>query len=443
MDFTSNTEEDRNTMLKDIGIENIPELFKDIPPQLLLQENLRIPKGLSELELKELLKKISEKNRINFSYFLGAGSYKHFIPSIVNHIISRSEFYTAYTPYQPEISQGLLQSIYEYQTMICNLTEMDVANASMYDGASALAESCIMASNIKKKNQILLSTTIHPNYREVVKTYCKAYNLNLIEINYENGITNINELKEKISENTAAVLIQNPNFFGSIENLKKIEKITHQNNALLNICITELISLGILNSPGYFNVDIVIGEGQSLGSPLNFGGPYLGIIAAKKEYVRQLPGRIVGSTIDKEGNKGYILTLQAREQHIRREKATSNICSNHALNALAAAVYLASLGKNGLKTLSKICLQKAHYLAEELSKSGIKLKFTSPFYNEFVVKVNNAKKINEELLKEGIIGGLEIEKYYPNLNNCLLFCVTELNTREDIDRLVEVIKNIG
>jgi glycine dehydrogenase subunit 1 len=440
MDFIPNTEEDRNSMLKDIGIEKISELFKDIPPQLLLQENLRIPKGLSEPELKELLKKISEKNRINFSYFLGAGAYKHFIPSIVNHIISRSEFYTAYTPYQPEISQGLLQAIYEYQTMICNLTGMDVANASMYDGASALAESCIMAANIKKKDQILISKTINPHYREVVKTYCKAYNLDLIEINYENGITNISELKEKISENTAAVLIQNPNFFGSIENLREIEKITHQNNALLNICITEPISLGILKSPGFFKADIVIGEGQSLGNPINFGGPYLGIIVTKKEYVRQLPGRIVGSTIDKEGNKGYILTLQAREQHIRREKATSNICSNHALNALAAAAYLASLGKNGLKKVSEICLQKAHYLADELTKNGIELKFNSPFYNEFVVKVNNAKKVNEELLKEEIIGGLEIEKYYPELDNCLLFCVTELNTRDDIDRLIEVVK---
>jgi len=440
MDFIPNTDEGRKLMLRDINIEKISDLFKDIPDKLLLKENLKIPKGLSEIEIKDLMKKISEKKRINFSYFLGAGAYKHFIPSVVNHIISRSEFYTSYTPYQAEISQGLLQAIYEYQTMICELTGMDVANASMYDGASALAESCIMAANITKRNQILISKTIHPNYRQVVKTYCKAHDFSFDEINFEDGLTAINELKEKISENTAALLIQNPNFFGCIEDLRKIEEIVHNNGALLNVCVVEPTSLGILNSPGSFKADIVTGEGQSFGNPVNFGGPYLGIIATKQEYVRQIPGRIVGATVDRGGKKGYVLNLQTREQHIRREKATSNICSNEALCALAATIHLATLGKSGLKKVAELCLQKAHYLADEFVKAGLEMEFKSDFYNEFVVQVNNAKKVNSELLNDRIVSGLELGKYYSELENCLLFCVTELNTREEIDRLVEVVK---
>lgn len=443
MDFIPNTDEDRRLMLKEINLKKISDLFEDISNKLLLKENLKIPKGLSELEVKELLRKISENNRVNFSYFLGAGAYKHFIPSVVNHLISRSEFYTSYTPYQPEISQGILQAIYEYQTMICSLTGMDVANASMYDGASALAESCIMAANITKRNEILISKAIHPDYRQVVKTYCKAHDYSLVEVGFKDGVTSVNELKEKISEKTAAFLVQSPNFFGCIEDLRKIKEVVHFNNVLLNVCVVEPISLGILKSPGSFEADIVVGEGQSFGNPINFGGPYLGIMATKQEYVRHLPGRIVGATVDKDGKRGYILNLQAREQHIRREKASSNVCSNEALCALAATVYLASLGKNGLRKVSELCLQKAHYLANELIKVGLKLRFKAPFYNEFVVKVDDAKKIDSELLKEGIIGGLELGKYYPELENCLLFCVTELNTREEIDRLVEVMKNLN
>ncbi len=440
MDFIPNTDEDRKIMLKGVKAKKISDLFKDIPSGLLLKDNLKIPKELSELEVKDLLRKISNKNKINFSYFLGAGAYKHFIPSVVGHIVGRSEFYTAYTPYQAEISQGILQAIYEYQTMICSLTGMDVANASMYDGASALAESCIMAVNITKRNEILISKAVHPDYKEVVKTYCDAHGFSLVEINFENGVTSVAELEEKISEKTACLLIQTPNFFGCIEDLEEIEKIVHSNNALLNVCVVEPTSLGVLKSPGSFNVDIVVGEGQGFGNAVNFGGPYLGIIATKKEYVRQMPGRIVGATFDKDGKRGYILNLQAREQHIRREKASSNICSNEALCALAATVYLASLGKNGLRQVGELCLQKANYLADGLNKIGCELVFNKPFYNEFVIRVKDAKKVNEELLKDGIIGGLELIKYYPELENCLLFCVTELNTREEIDRLVEVVE---
>jgi len=441
MEFIPNTDEDRKLMLREINVKKISDLFKDIPNKLSLKESLKIPKELSEIEVRDLLRKISEKNNVRFSYFLGAGAYKHFIPSVVNHIISRSEFYTAYTPYQPEISQGVLQAIYEYQTMICELTGMDVANASMYDGASALAESCIMAVNITKRNQILISGAIHLDYRQVVKTYCKAHNFEVIEIDFFEGVTSFDKLRENISEKTAAVLVQNPNFFGCIEDLKEIEKIVHKNGALLNVCVVEPTSLGILKSPGAYKADIVVGEGQSFGNGVNFGGPYLGIIATKQEYVRQIPGRLVGATVDKDGNKGYILTLQAREQHIRREKASSNICSNEALCALAATVYLATLGKNGLRKVSELCLQKAHYLADKLKEIGFEIVFNKQFYNEFVVKVNDAKGISEKLLRNGIVGGLELDKYYPELKDCLLFCVTELNRREDIDKLIEVIKS--
>jgi len=407
---------------------------------VLLKDKLKIPSGLSEIEIKDLLKKISEMSNISFSYFLGAGAYKHFIPSVVNHIVSRSEFYTAYTPYQPEISQGMLQAIYEYQTMVCSLTGMEVANASMYDGASALAESCIMAVNITKRNEILMSKAVHPDYRQVVETYCKAHSFSLVEVDFEGGVTAVDVLKEKISDKTAAFLVQSPNFFGCIEDLNEIEKIVHDNGALFNVCVVEATSLGILKSPGSFNADIFVGEGQSFGNPINFGGPHLGIMATKQMYVRHLPGRIVGGTVDSEGERGYILNLQAREQHIRREKASSNICSNEALCALTATVYLSSLGKNGLRKVSELCLQKAYYLAEGLSKIGVEIKFKADFYNEFVVKVDDASRVNSELLKKGIVGGLELSKYYPELSNCLLFCVTELNTREEIDKLVGVVK---
>ena len=440
MEFIPNTAEDRKEMLESIGESSINSLFSDIPHKILLKQNLKIPHGLSEIEVKELLKKISEKNNVHFSYFIGAGAYNHFVPSVVNHLVSRSEFYTAYTPYQPEISQGMLQSIYEYQSMICSLTGMDVANASVYDGASALAESCIMAVNITKKNEILISKAIHPDYRKVVKTYCDAHGFILEEIDFEGGVTLVESIKEKISENTAALLVQSPNFFGCIEDLENIKNILADKNILLNVCVVEATSFGLLDSGKH--ADIVVGEGQSFGNTVNFGGPYLGFMAAKQEYARQLPGRIVGATVDKDGKRGYILTLQAREQHIRREKASSSICSNEALCALTATIHLAALGKKGVKKVAELCLHKAHYLASELEKAGCEMQFKAPFYNEFVVKVKDAKTIQEELLKENIVGGLDLGKYYPELENCLLLCATELNTKEEMDELVEVVKEV-
>ena len=434
MDFIPNTDKDREEMLKTIGVSSVNELFKDIPEGLLLKENLKISKALSELELRSKLKNLANKNKTELISFLGAGSYNHFIPSVVNHIISRSEFYTAYTPYQPEISQGILQAIYEYQTMICELTGMDVANASMYDGASALAEACIMSVNITRKNQILMLKSVHPEYKDVVRTYCRAHDFELEEIEDK-------EANEKITEKTAALLVQNPNFFGCVEDLKEIEKLVHDKKALLVVSVVEPTSLGLLKSPGSSGADIVVGEGQSFGNAMNFGGPYLGIIAAKDGYKRNIPGRLVGRTVDAEGERGFILTLQAREQHIRREKASSNICSNEALCALAATVHLAALGKEGIKELSGLNVQKSHYLVDKLEEAGFELVFDKPFYNEFVVKFDDAKKINEKLLEHGIIGGVELEKFYPEMKDCLLFCVTEVIKKEDMDKLVEILTN--
>ncbi len=436
MNFIPNTEKQRKEMMIAVGVNHISELFKDIPEKILLKKDLNLPKGMTEIELKRFMGDLGSKNKV-YTSFLGAGSYNHFIPSVVGHIISRSEFYTAYTPYQPEISQGILQAIYEYQTLICSLTGMDVTNASMYDGASALAESALMAIRIKNKKEIIISSTIHPEYRKVVKTYTEANSLNLIEINFDNGVTSVNELKEKINENTAAVLIQNPNFFGCLENLNEIEKIIHEKNSLFVVCVNEATSLGLLKIP---NADIVCGEAQSFGNPVSYGGPYLGFIAAKRDFMRQIPGRVVGATADNKGERAYVLTLQAREQHIRREKATSNICSNEALCALAATVYLASLGKN-LKQLAEVNVQKAGYALSKLKEVGFEQAFSQPFYNEFVVKCDDAKKANSFLLKKKIVGGLELEKYYPELKNCLLFCVTEMNSKKEIDKMIKVLKN--
>ncbi|HEA47415.1 MAG TPA: aminomethyl-transferring glycine dehydrogenase subunit GcvPA [bacterium] len=445
MRFVPNTDQDRKEMLEFLGIKSIKELFKNIPEELLLKKNLKIPKGLSEIELVKEMRLLSEKNADleHYSCFLGAGAYHHFIPSIIPHLIGRSEFYTSYTPYQPEASQGLLQTIYEFQTLICELTGMNVANASMYDGASALAEAMIMAFHITGREEIIISRTIHPEYREVVGTYARTKDLKIIEVGYENGITSLEALKEKVSNKTAAVLIQNPNFFGSLENLKEIEEITHKNKSLFIVAIVEPTSLGLLKPPGEFGADIVVGEGQSFGNPISFGGPYLGFMVTKDKYMRKLPGRLVGVTTDSKGRRGYILTLQTREQHIRRERATSNICTNEALCALAATIYLVSLGKEGLRKAAELSTQKAHYAFERIKGvEGFGGVFSSPFYNEFVVKYKNAKKINQILLKEKIIGPLELERYYPELKNHLLFCATEMNSREEIDRLVNTLKEI-
>ncbi len=446
MHFIPKNKEEEKAMLKEIGINSTQDLFSDIPEKIRLKQPLNINKPLSEAETKNKILELANKNKIYSSSFLGAGSYNHYIPSIVNHITSRSEFYTAYTPYQAEMSQGILQAIFEYQTMICNLTGMDVSNASLYDGAEALAEAAIICLNKTKKSEIIISKAVHPEYKETVKTYLNARDKKLIEIDTdEEGKTNLPLLKQEINENTAGILIQSPNFFGNIEDIKEIEQITHENKSLLTISITDPSCLGILTPPGDLNADIVTAEGQSFGNPKSFGGPYLGIIAVKQDLMRYVPGRIVGQTEDNQGKTGYLLTLQTREQHIRREKASSNICSNQALNALAATVYLAALGKQGINELANLNLQKSHYLKDELEKIGIKSKFSDLFYNEFVIEFEDEtqlERVKEELEKNNIEPGLRLNRFYPELRNCMLLCVTETNSKEGIDKLVSIMKKI-
>ena len=433
MHYVSNTEEQKKEMLEAIGVKNVLDLFKDIPQELTLKRKLNIPEALSEIEVKRLLENLAGKNKAGMISFLGAGAYRHFSPTIVNHILLRGEFFTSYTPYQPEISQGMLQAIFEYQSMVCKLTRMDVANASMYDNSSALAEAAIMATRIKKKNRILISKAVHPEHREVVKTYTDANNLELVEADFENGVT-----KAPNGRDFAAIIVQNPNFFGCVEDMEGMEKFAHENDALLIVSVNEPTSLGILKSPGDYDADIVVGEGHSFGNPVSFGGPYVGFMATKNEFVRQIPGRLAGQTVDKEGKRGYVLTLQAREQHIRREKATSNICTNQALNALALTITLATLGKE-LKNLAMQNLQKAHYASAQLEKAGIKKAFTSYFYNEFAVKVNNINDANKKLIEDSIMPLIDLGKFYPEIKNHALVCVTELNTKEEIDNLVQAL----
>ena len=436
----SNIEE----MLKEIGVDSIDELFQSIPESLRVRKDLDLSSAMSELELTRHLQKLASKNHEvdRYSSFLGAGCYRHFLPSVINHIASRSEFYTSYTPYQPEISQGTLQAIFEFQSLICMMTGMDVANASMYDGASSLAEAALMASRITKRKELIISHAIQPDYRKVLDTYLSNLDIKIkIAPFTEDGLTDLSWVEKESNDQCAAILIQNPNFFGVIENIELFSNIAHKNNALQIVSITEPVSLGILKPPGEMGVDIVTGEGQPLGIPMNFGGPSLGLFATREKFVRSMPGRLVGETVDSEGRPGYVLTLSTREQHIRRERATSNICTNQGLCALMATVYLSTMGKNGMKEVAEQNIQKANYAKKRLSKiNDVQLKFSGKIFNEFVIKTGKSSaEINSQLLKHSIIGGLDLEKYYPDLKNCMLFCVTEYNTKEEIDKMAEII----
>jgi len=439
MNYLPNTPEDRQEMLKAIGVSSVEELFRDLPEEVRLRRPLNLPNGLSELELARLMQGLAEKNGDlnHFTSFLGAGVYDRFIPSVVDHILSRAEFYTAYTPYQPEISQGVLQSIYEYQTMICELTGMDVSNASMYDGASALAEAGLMCATSTGRKKLVVSRLVHPEYRRVVATYARGVDLEIVEVGMRAGLTDLEDLKNKVDERTAGVLIQNPNFLGHLETVEEIEKITHGRGALF-VVAADPISLGLLAAPGDYGADIVAGDGQSLGNPISFGGPHLGFLAVRERLVRRMPGRIVGATVDNRGQRGFVLTLTAREQHIRRERATSNICSNQALNALAATVYLSLLGKAGLKDVASQSLQKAHYAYAALERvEGFQPAFRAPFFQEFAIRTPvEPARVNEELLKHRIIGGYDLGRDYPELKNHLLLAFTEKRTKEEIDHLV-------
>jgi glycine dehydrogenase subunit 1 len=401
---------------------------------------MNLPPALSEQEVFTLMKGISARNAIPPITLMGAGVYHHYIPSVVGHVISRSEFYTAYTPYQAEISQGILQGIYEYQTMIAHLTGMQVANASMYDGASAMAEAAVLAAKTLNRTKIVMVRSVHPEYRQVVRTYAWSNGYEVVEVPYgKSGQLDRDALLTAVDENTAAVLTQSPNFFGIIEDISLIESAVHGKGALLVSGFTEATSLGVLKTAGAMGADFVVGEGQSFGNPMNYGGPYLGIFASTDKFLRKIPGRLAGATVDREGKRGFVLTLQTREQHIRRERATSNICSNEALCALAAAVYLVSLGKN-LRKLAELNVQKAHYLRQKISTlKGWEIVFPAPVYNEFVVRCADPQKVNQKLQAEGIIGGYEVEKEYPELKNTLLFCVTEMLAKDDIDKVVSLL----
>jgi len=441
-EFIPNTPEDIAEMLAAIGASSIEELFADIPREVRERYEPLGLEPLSELEVARELRKLAAENidPTQLVSFLGGGVYDHFIPSVVEHIISRSEFYTAYTPYQPEVSQGTLTWMFEFQTFVCELTGMEVANSSMYDGATALAEALFMASRVTGRQRFLLSEGINPHYRQVVRTYAWAADLQLTELPYDgHGQLDREALKEELTPEVGGLLIQSPNFFGIIEDLNGLKGLLGE--AFLIVSANPL-SLGVLRPPGDLGADIVVGEGQVLGNRQNFGGPLLGLFATRQKYLRRMPGRLAGETVDAEGKTGYVMALQTREQHIRRERATSNICTNEALCGLAATVWLAALGKEGLRELAELNLQKAHYLAERIAGlKGYKIKFDGPFFSEFVVQTEREPaELLKELRDQGILGGIDLTQY--GLENSLLIAVTEKRSREELDLLVEKLKEL-
>jgi glycine dehydrogenase subunit 1 len=439
--YIPHTEEDIRKMLDALGLKKLEDLFQAIPKEYRLSKPLNLPEPLSE---PDLLRHIQGLQVPMMSGFIGAGAYYHFIPAVVSHLVSRSEFSTAYTPYQPEISQGTLQAIFEYQTLMCQLTGMEVSNASMYDGASSLAEAVLMAHRITKRRKVLLSQTVHPEYRRVIQTYIDPDQQEIILIPYQKkeGRTDEKVLLDLPKEDVSAVVIQSPNFFGVIEDLQRIGERIHDCGGLLIAGFSEAVAYGMLQPPGAMGADIVAGEGQSLGIPVSYGGPYLGIFATLETFVRNMPGRLVGETIDLEGKRGFVLTLATREQHIRRERATSNICTNEGLCALMATVFLSCLGKEGLKELAMMNLSKAEYVKKIVSRiRGCKLNFTGATFNEFVLRIEKEpEEVLEKLRKERILGGLPLEKFYPELDHHLLVTVTEMNRKEEIDRWGEAME---
>ncbi|PYS20744.1 MAG: aminomethyl-transferring glycine dehydrogenase subunit GcvPA [Acidobacteria bacterium] len=448
MRYIPNSPDERADMLKQIGVASIENLFDSIPKELRLSDHLNVPAAMSELELLKRFREMGARNksarRINF---LGGGAYSHYVPTIVDHLISRSEFFTAYTPYQPEISQGTLQSIFEFQTLVCQLTGMDIANASMYDGSTAMAEAVLMAERITKRSKVIVSSAVHPQYLEVAQTYVQHAGINLHEAPYcaEFGTT-LTDSFSALDESTAAIVVQSPNFFGCIEDVAALAERAHSVGALLIVTVTEAMSLGLLKSPGACGADIVVAEAQSFGVPLSFGGPYVGLFATRDKYARQIPGRLVGEAYDKNGRRGFVLTLATREQHIRREKATSNICTNEGLIALAATIYLETMGRRGVQEAARQCAQKAHYAAREIATlDGFSLPYSGPFFNEFIVRAPvEASSLLDRLAQEkGIDGGIALSRFESTREYDFLVCVTETNTREQIDLLVAGIDSLG
>ncbi len=446
--FIPHTNEEREDMLRDIGVKKIEDLFCDVPKDYRFP-NLGLPEPLTEMEVVTHLQELAMANETTRELvcFLGAGAYNHYIPAAVDSILRRGEFYTAYTPYQPEVSQGTLQAIFEYQSLISALTGMDVCNASHYDGASATAEAGIMAyHHFKgKRTKFVLSPSINPQYRDTFRTYLGGNeSLKIVGDQVSNPLITPDELASQIDNETAMIMVQYPDFFGRIFDLTQLAEKAHAAGSLFGVVINPM-ALGLLTPPGDFGADIVVGDGQPLGIPLSYGGPYLGIFATKQEYIRKIAGRLVGETVDTDGKRGFVLTLTAREQHIRREKATSNICSNQGLMALASTVYMSLLGKQGLKRVAEICYHRAHYAAEKLKKNKkYKVLTSQPFFNEFVVETTLPfSHINAHLLEHGILGGYDLEQNYPGLKNHMLLAVTEMNSKEEIDYLADVLEEIG
>jgi len=440
VNFVPHTPADVEEMLRVIGVTSVDDLFADIPSTARLTRELALPPALSEQDLATTLAAISRENQIPQVCLLGAGAYRHYIPAVVRHLMSRSEFVTAYTPYQAEISQGILQALYEYQTMILQLTEMEVTNASLYDGATATAEACLMATRARHHGRIVVSRALHPTYRAVLRTYGHAQGWEICEVPYDSdGRTDMTSLEELVNAETAVVVVQSPNFFGVIEHLAPLVALAHERGALFCSVVTEALSLGLLVPPGRLGVDFVAGEGQSLGLPVSYGGPYLGILATRQTFLRRMPGRIVGATTDATGKRGFVLTLQAREQHIRRERATSNICSNETLCALAAAIYLAYMGK-GLYDVARENARRARYLASRLEElAGWRRLFSAPFFNEFVMEVPDVALSQERLARAGMMGGYVLADTYPELSRHILFCVTEMTPLAALDQVVTLL----
>ncbi len=432
---------ERREMLQDIGVNSIDDLFSTIPAEYRLERDLDVPAQMGEPEIVEYFRHEAARNAAGYTSFLGAGAYRHYRPVVIDSLVQRGEFLTSYTPYQAEITQGTLQAIFEFQTMICELTGMDIANASMYDGSTGAAEACSMAVRLTGRPGIITAKTVHPEYREVMQTYAQHQDLSAQTLGYDvGGQLDLEALDRALSDQTACVLVQSPNFFGVIEDIPAIASIVHKHGALLVVSIAEAISLGIVEPPR--EADIVSLEAQSLGVALSYGGPYCGVIAAKEKYLRQMPGRLVGETVDRQGRRGFVLTLSTREQHIRREKATSNICTNQGLVALMATIFLTIYGREGMRELALQNLAKARYAAQQFSSAGAEVLFSaSPRFNEFVLKTTeSAEQVNAQLLEQKVIGGLPLARWYPELGNASLWCVTELNKREQIDQAASLLK---
>ena len=446
MPYILNTEADRKAMLDKIGVSSVDDLFKMVPDSFQLRRALAVPEALAEMELQQHMSELAGKNisADDAVCFLGGGAYDHFIPAVVDTVASRSEFYTAYTPYQAEASQGSLQAFFEYQTLICELTGLDVANASLYEGGSAVAESVLMSVSINSdRPKVVIAESVHPEYRQTLLTYMANIPKEIVTMPTPNGTLDPAELKKHLDDKTLCVIVQHPNFFGSLEEVDAISKLCKEHGTLFVVSF-DGISVGLLKRPGDYGADIAIGEGQCLGNPMVFGGPYLGMMACREQFVRKIPGRIVGQTVDRVGKRCWVLTLQTREQHIRREKATSNICTNQGLFALRTAVYLTALGPQGLKETANLCLQKAHYLADELCKiPGVALRFKRPFFKEFTLQVpGNVPALLVKLLQAGYHGGLHLGQWYPALGNCLSVAVTEKRTRAELDGFVTAFKAV-